>query len=73
MWDTVQNHLAIDTMYKTCIDVIFAVGIALMSLQYLSVIITTNEFHILSHGNGTYVLMGSYSSGLAVTQRFSYS
>lgn len=39
-------------MYMTCNNVIFAVGIALVSLLYFSVFIATNWISVLFLGNG---------------------
>lgn len=49
----------------TCTGVIFTVETALVSVLYLSVIITTNWFSVLVRGIGPGISMATNFSGLA--------
>lgn len=50
-------------MYATCVNVIIAVSVDLMSLLYLTVIITTNWFPVLAFRNDPSTKMKTASSG----------
>lgn len=59
-------------MCTICVDVIFAGGLALVSLLYPSFIITKNRFPVSVLGIGSSTLMENDSKGPASGKRSSY-